>query len=228
LSDGRNVIPLAGAQDHKRVGDGDMGPNTGGMGAYSPAPVLTAAREAQAMDLFIRPTVQEFARRGLSYMGVIYLGLMITKQGPKLVEYNCRFGDPEAQVLVPRLKGDLLTALLAARDGVLSGFDLRWRDEAALTVVMASKGYPGTYEKGHEISGLKEAAALAGITLFHAGTEARDGKILAVGGRVLDVTAVGKNVAEARERAYRAVSLIHWEGCFFRKDIGWRALRAPA
>jgi phosphoribosylamine---glycine ligase len=225
LSDGKTVIPLAGAQDHKRVGDGDTGLNTGGMGAYSPAPVLTAALETQAMDVFIRPTMAAFARRGLSYMGVIYLGLMITKDGPKLVEYNCRFGDPEAQVLMPRLKGDLLTALLAARDGVLSDFDLRWRDEAALTVVMASKGYPGSYEKGHEIFGLDEAGSLPGVTIFHAGTEKRGGKVLAVGGRVLDVTAVGKNVAEAQARAYAAVSRIHWQGSFFRRDIGWRALR---
>jgi phosphoribosylamine--glycine ligase len=150
---------------------------------------------------------------------------MITKDGPKLVEYNCRFGDPEAQVLMPRLKSDLLTALIAARDGVLSGFDLRWRDEAALTVVMASKGYPGAYEKGHEIFGLDEAASLPGVTIFHAGTEKRDGKTLAVGGRVLDVTATGKNVAEAKERAYQAASRIHWQGSFYRSDIGWRALK---
>jgi phosphoribosylamine---glycine ligase len=224
LSDGKNVIPLAGAQDHKRVGDGDTGPNTGGMGAYSPAPVLTPVLENQAMDIFIRPTVAAFAKRGLSYMGVIYLGLMITRDGPKLVEYNCRFGDPEAQVLMPRLKSDLLTALIAARDGVLSDFDLRWREDVALTVVMASKGYPGTYEKGHEIFGLDQAASLPGVTIFHAGTERRDGKTLAVGGRVLDVTATGKDVAEARARAYEAVSRIHWQGSFFRNDIGWRAL----
>ena len=225
LSDGKNVIALAGAQDHKRVGDGDTGPNTGGMGAYSPAPVLTQALENLAMDIFIRPTVAAFAKRGLSYMGVIYLGMMITKDGPKLVEYNCRFGDPEAQVLMPRLKSDLLTALIAARDGVLSDFELRWRDEAARTVVMASKGYPGAYEKGHEIFGLDEAASLPGVTIFHAGTEKRDGKILAVGGRVLDVTATGKDVAEAQTRAYEAVSRIHWHGSFFRTDIGWRALK---
>ncbi|HKD48354.1 MAG TPA: phosphoribosylamine--glycine ligase [Rhizomicrobium sp.] len=225
ISDGKTVIPMAGAQDHKRVGDGDTGPNTGGMGAYSPAPVLPQTMESQAMDVFIRPTVAEFARRGLPYMGVMFLGLMITKDGPKLVEYNCRFGDPEAQVLMPRLKSDLLTALLAARDGVLSGFDLRWRDEAALTVVMASKGYPGSYEKGHEIFGLDEAASLPGVTIFHAGTERRDGRILAVGGRVLDVTAIGKDVAEARARAYEAVSRIHWQGSFFRTDIGWRAFK---
>ncbi|HEY2837453.1 MAG TPA: phosphoribosylamine--glycine ligase, partial [Rhizomicrobium sp.] len=229
LSDGKAVIPLAGAQDHKRVGDGDTGPNTGGMGAYSPAPVLTPALEAQAMNVFIRPTVEAFARKGLTYVGVLYLGLMITKSGPKLVEYNCRFGDPEAQVLMPRLKSDLLTALLAARDGVLSDFDLRWRDEAALTVVMASKSYPGAYEKGHEIFGLDAAQSLPGITLFHAGTELQGGKIVAVGGRVLNVTALGKDVAEAQARAYAAVSRIHWEGSFHRSDIGWRALkRQPA
>jgi len=225
LSDGKTVIPLAGAQDHKRVGDGDTGPNTGGMGAYSPAPVLTLGLEAQAMDIFVRPTVEAFARKGLSYVGVLYLGLMITKNGPKLVEYNCRFGDPEAQVLMPRLKSDLLTALLAARDGVLSGFDMRWKDDAALTVVMASKGYPGAYEKGHEIFGLDAAASLPGVTLFHAGTERRDGKIVAVGGRVLNVTATGKDIAEAQARAYDAVSRIHWDGSFHRTDIGWRALK---
>jgi phosphoribosylamine--glycine ligase len=224
LSDGTNVIPLAGAQDHKRVGDGDTGPNTGGMGAYSPAPVLTQALEAVAMEKFIKPTVSAFARRGMPYMGVLYLGLMIGRDGPKLVEYNCRFGDPECQVLMPRLKSDLLTALLAARDGGLGALDLRWRDEAALTVVMASKGYPGAYEKGHVISGLDEAAALPGVTVFHAGTQRRGGDIVAVGGRVLDVTAIGENVEEAQALAYEAVKRIHWHGCFYRNDIGWRAL----
>ena len=225
LSDGVNVIPLAGAQDHKRVGDGDTGPNTGGMGAYSPAPVLTPALEKMAMEQFIKPTVAAFAERGLTYMGVLYLGLMITKSGPKLVEYNCRFGDPEAQVLLPRLKSDLLAALLAARDGTLDKLSLEWRDETALTVVMASGGYPGTYEKGHAISGLEDAAKLPGVTVFHAGTEKRDGKILAVGGRVLDVTAIGKDVAEARARAYAAAEKISWKTSFYRRDIGWRALK---
>jgi phosphoribosylamine--glycine ligase len=225
LSDGVNVIPLAGAQDHKRVGDGDTGPNTGGMGAYSPAPVLTPALEKIAMARFIEPTVTAFKERGLTYMGVLYLGLMITKSGPKLVEYNCRFGDPEAQVLLPRLKSDLLAALLAARDGTLDKLSLEWRDETALTVVMASAGYPGTYEKCREIFGLEDAAKLPGVTVFHAGTEKRDGKILAVGGRVLDVTATGKDVAEARARAYAAVERISWKTSFYRKDIGWRALK---
>jgi phosphoribosylamine--glycine ligase len=226
LSDGVHVIPLAGAQDHKRVGDGDVGPNTGGMGAYSPAPVLTPALEKAAMEQFIKPTVAAMAVRGLPYMGVIYLGLMITKSGPKLVEYNCRFGDPEAQVLLPRLKSDLLPALLAARDGALDKISLEWSNAVALTVVMASGGYPGTYEKGHEISGLEDAARLPGVIVFHAGTERRDGKIAAVGGRVLDITALGKDVAEAKTRAYAAVEKISWRTSFYRSDIGWRALKS--
>ena len=224
LSDGETVIPLAGAQDHKRVFDGDKGPNTGGMGAYSPAPVLSPAMEALAMDRFIRPTVMAMQAKGIRYMGVMYLGLMFTKDGPKLVEYNCRFGDPECQVQMVRLKSDLLTALVAMRDGMLKDIDLRWSDEVALTVAMASKGYPGPYEKGHVISGLEEAARLPGVQIFHAGTERRDGQIVAVGGRVLSVTATGKTVAEAQSRAYAAVNTIHWEGCFSRRDIGWRAL----
>jgi phosphoribosylamine--glycine ligase len=222
LSDGTNVIPLAGAQDHKRVGDGDTGPNTGGMGAYSPAPVLTPALEQVAMEQFIKPTVAAMKAKGMPYLGVLYLGLMITKQGPKLVEYNARFGDPECQVLMPRLKSDLLTALVAARDGKLT--PLEWRDDVALTVVMASRGYPGSYEKGHVITGLDEAAQLPGITIFQAGTEKRGSDIVAVGGRVLNVTALGKDVAQAQARAYDAVKRIHWDGAFCRSDIGWRAL----
>jgi phosphoribosylamine--glycine ligase len=224
LSDGTNVIALAGAQDHKRVGDGDTGPNTGGMGAYSPAPVLPPSLEQVAMDRFIKPTMAAMAARGMPYMGVLYLGLMITKDGPKLVEYNCRFGDPEAQVLLPRLENDLLAALLAAREGTLDALDLRWTNDVALTVVMASKGYPGSYEKGHVITGLEAAATLPGVTIFHAGTEKRGDGIVAVGGRVLDITAKGRDVAEARARAYAAVAKIHWDGAFTRSDIGWRAL----
>lgn len=224
LCDGETAVPLAGAQDHKRVFDGDKGPNTGGMGAYSPAPVLTPAMEHVAMERFIRPTVAALKAKNIRYMGVMYLGLMFTKEGPKLVEYNCRFGDPECQVLMVRLKSDLLTALLAARDGMLNEIDLRWRDDPALTVVMASKGYPGNYEKGHVINGLVDAARLPGVQIFHAGTEKRDGRIVAVGGRVLNVTATGRSVAEAQARAYAAVDAIHWDGCFSRRDIGWRAL----
>jgi len=223
LSDGVHVIALGGAQDHKRVGDGDTGPNTGGMGAYSPAPVLTPELEQAAMETFIKPTVAAMAAKGLPYMGVLYLGLMITKQGPKLVEYNARFGDPECQVLMPRLKSDLLAALLAARDGKLG--PLEWSQEVALTVVMASKGYPGTYEKGQVITGLEEAAKLPGVTVFHAGTARRGETIVAAGGRVLNVTALGKTVAEAQARAYAAVDLIKWDGAFCRRDIGWRALK---
>ncbi|HWD49468.1 MAG TPA: phosphoribosylamine--glycine ligase [Rhizomicrobium sp.] len=224
LSDGENVIPLAGAQDHKRAFDGDKGPNTGGMGAYSPAPVLPPALEQIAIDKFIKPTVAAMAERGRRYAGVLFLGLMITKDGPKLVEYNCRFGDPETQVLVMRLKSDLLTALIAMRDGQLHNLDLRWSDETALTVVMASKGYPGSYDKGHVITGLEAAAAIPGVQVFHAGTERRNGNIVAVGGRVLNVTAAGKTVAEAQSRAYQAVDLIKWDGAFYRRDIGWRAI----
>ena len=224
LCDGETVIPLVGAQDHKRAFDGDKGPNTGGMGAYSPAPVLPPSLEEVAMERFIKPTAAAMAERGRVYQGVMYLGLMITADGPKLVEYNCRFGDPECQVMMMRLKSDLLTALIAMRDGQLHHLDLRWRDDAALTVVMASNGYPGDYEKGTEIRNLADAAALPGVQIFHAGTERRDGILLANGGRVLNVTALGHDVAEARARAYAAVDRIDWPEGFCRRDIGWRAL----
>ena len=224
LTDGEHILPLASAQDHKRVFDGDQGPNTGGMGAYSPAPVLTPALEREVMARIIRPTVDAMRVRGTPYQGVLYAGLMITSEGPKLIEYNCRFGDPECQVLVLRMKSDLLTALMAARDGVLETFDLRWFNEAALTVVMASNGYPGVYKKGSEIRGLAEAAKVEGVEIFHAGTEARDGRIVATGGRVLSVSATGKTVREAQSRAYEAIARIDWPGGFCRKDIGWRAI----
>ena len=226
LVDGTHALPLATAQDHKRVGDGDTGPNTGGMGAYSPAPVMTPALVRRAMDEIILPTVRGMAARGTPFRGVLYAGLMITADGPKLIEYNTRFGDPETQVLVMRLKSDLLAALLAASDGVLGTFDLRWSDDVALTVVMASKGYPGAYEKGTEIRGLDAAGAVEGVEIFHAGTELRDGRLLATGGRVLNVTARGRTVAEAQARAYAAIDLIDWPGGFCRRDIGWRALAA--
>lgn len=225
LVDGEHVLPLATAQDHKRVGEGDQGPNTGGMGAYSPAPVMTDELITRTMDEIIKPTVAEMARRGTPFRGVLFAGLMITDEGPKLIEYNVRFGDPEAQVLMPRLKSDLLPALLAAADGVLDRFDLRWHDTVALTVVLAANGYPGTPEKGTEIKGIDTASAIEGVTIFHAGTTRDDtGRILANGGRVLNVTAVGKTVREARDRAYEAVGCIDWPGGFCRSDIGWRAL----
>ncbi|HWV82844.1 MAG TPA: phosphoribosylamine--glycine ligase [Hyphomicrobiaceae bacterium] len=226
LVDGAHALPLATAQDHKRVGDGDTGPNTGGMGAYSPAPVMTPALVQRTMDEIILPTVRGMAARGMPFRGVLYAGLMITAEGPKLIEYNTRFGDPETQVLMMRLKSDLLAALLAATDGVLGTFDLRWSDDVALTVVMASKGYPGAYEKGTEIRGLDAAGAVEGVEIFHAGTERRDGRLLATGGRVLNVTARGRTVAEAQARAYAAIDRIDWPGGFCRRDIGWRALAA--
>jgi phosphoribosylamine---glycine ligase len=224
LTDGEHVLPLAGAQDHKRAFDHDKGPNTGGMGAYSPAPVLTADVAEKTMAKIIRPTIAAMKGRGTPYMGVLYAGLMIKDGEPKLIEYNCRFGDPECQVLMMRLKSDLATALLAARDGVLDRLDLRWHDEAALTVVMATNGYPGDYKKGSVIEGVDKAAALADVEIFHAATKADSGRLLADGGRVLDVTARGKTVAEAQKRAYQAVDLIRWPDGFCRSDIGWRAV----
>jgi phosphoribosylamine--glycine ligase len=224
LTDGTHVLALAGAQDHKRAFDGDEGPNTGGMGAYSPAPVLTPDIERKVMARIVQPTVDAMRARGMLYQGALYAGLMIKDGEPRLIEYNCRFGDPECQVLMPRLKSDLLSALIAARDGVLGTFDLRWRNDAALTVVMAAKGYPGAYEKGSEIRGLDDAARVEGVEIFHAGTIAREGRIFANGGRVLNVCALGRNVREAQARAYEAVSRIDWPGGFYRRDIGWRAV----
>lgn len=224
LTDGEHVLPLTGAQDHKRAFDGDQGPNTGGMGAYSPAPVLTQDVIDKTMNRIVKPSVAAMAERGTPYMGVLFAGLMIKNGEPCLIEYNCRFGDPETQVLVTRLKSDLATALIAARDRVLNAIDLRWHDDAALTVVMAAKGYPGDYAKGSEIRGLDEAAKQGGVQIFHSGTAHRDGKIVAAGGRVLSVTATGKNVAEAQKRAYAAVDLIDWPQGFCRRDIGWRAI----
>jgi phosphoribosylamine---glycine ligase len=224
LCDGDTAIALASAQDHKRVGDGDTGPNTGGMGAYSPAPVMTRAMEQRVMDEIINPTVRALKAMGAPYKGVLFAGLMITKDGPQLIEYNVRFGDPETQVLTLRLTSDLVPALMAARDGQLKNFDLRWSDDAALTVVMAAKGYPGPYQKGTVIEGLDAAAKLDGVELFHAGTRADSGKVLANGGRVLNVSARGKSVREAQQRAYAAVDLIKWPEGFCRRDIAWRAI----
>jgi phosphoribosylamine--glycine ligase len=224
LCDGETAIPLASAQDHKRVGDGDKGPNTGGMGAYSPAPIMTEAMNKRVMDEIIYPTVRALARAGAPYKGVFFAGLMITKDGPKLIEYNVRFGDPECQVLMLRMMSDLVPALLAARDGQLKNFDLRWHPDAALTVVMAAKGYPGNYDKGSVIEGLDVAAQVEGVEIFHAGTKADGAKILANGGRVLNVCARGKTVREAQTRAYQAVDRIKWPEGFCRRDIGWRAI----
>ena len=224
LVDGSHALPLIAAQDHKRAFDGEKGPNTGGMGAYSPAPVMTPEMVQRTMDEIIWPTVRGMTARGTPFKGVLFAGLMITADGPKLIEYNVRFGDPETQVLMLRLKSDLLPALVATADGVLRSFDLRWHDDAALTVVMASKGYPGNHAKNTEIRGLDAAAAVEGVEIFHAGTARAGGKLLATGGRVLNVSARGKTVREAQKRAYEAVSKIDWPGGFYRSDIGWQAL----
>ena len=224
LVDGKSVLSLGAAQDHKQVFDGDKGPNTGGMGAYAPAPVMTPAMMDRVMSDIIQPTVAGLAQRGTPFQGVLFAGLMITSEGLKLIEYNVRFGDPECQVLMMRLKSDFLAALLATADGVLANFDLRWHDEAALAVVMAAEGYPGTPRKGTEIRGLDAAGDLPAVQIFHAGTR-RDGeRILADGGRVLNVAARGRTVGEASRRAYEAVDRIDWPEGFCRRDIGWRAI----
>ena len=226
ICDGSHVLMLDSAQDHKAVFDGDKGPNTGGMGAYSPAPIMDDELAEAALKTIIEPTVVAMQAEGCSYKGVLYAGLMVMDSGPRLLEYNVRFGDPECQVLLTRLMSDVLPALIASADGVLDSFDLRWYDEAALTVVMASEGYPGDYEKGTEIKGIDTAMdADDAVTVFHAGT-GRDeiGKLLATGGRVLNVTARGASVKEAQTRAYAAVDRIDWPKGFCRRDIGWRAV----
>jgi phosphoribosylamine--glycine ligase len=224
LCDGTTAIPLASAQDHKRAFDNDQGPNTGGMGAYSPAPVMTTEMTKRTMSEIVEPTLRAMAAMGSPYKGVLFAGLMITKDGPKLIEYNVRFGDPETQVLMLRLMSDLVPALMAARDGVLKSFDLRWYDDAALAVVMAANGYPGDYKKGTAIEGLDDAAKVEGAQIFHAGTKSDDGRILANGGRVLNVCGMGRTVAEAQQRAYAAVDQIKWPDGFCRRDIGRRAV----
>jgi phosphoribosylamine--glycine ligase len=224
LCDGETAIPFGSAQDHKRVFDGDRGPNTGGMGAYSPAPIMTPELTRRTMDEIVLPTVRAMKAMGAPYRGVLYAGLMIAQSGPKLIEYNVRFGDPECQVLMLRLMSDLIPALLACCDGALKTFDLRWFPDPALTVVMAAKGYPGSYAKGSAIEGLDAAAAIEGVEIFHAGTMASGGRILAHGGRVLNICACGKTVREAQARAYQAVDRIRWADGFCRRDIGWRAI----
>jgi phosphoribosylamine---glycine ligase len=224
LCDGVDVLALASAQDHKRVGEGDTGPNTGGMGAYSPAPIMTAHLVQRTMDEIIKPTVAAMAKRGTPFKGVLFAGLMITSKGPELIEYNVRFGDPETQVLMVRLKSDVLAALIATADGVLASFDVRWHNEAALTVVLAANGYPGPPQRGTEIRGLAKASAMPGVEIFHAGTKLIGDTLVADGGRVLSVTARGVSIAEAKARAYAAVDQIDWPGGFCRRDIGWRAI----
>ncbi|MGI9493510.1 MAG: phosphoribosylamine--glycine ligase, partial [Geminicoccaceae bacterium] len=224
LIDGEQILAFGTAQDHKAVGEGDRGPNTGGMGAYSPAPCMTDALVEQTISNIIKPTIRGMIDEGTPYRGVLYAGLMITDQGPKLIEYNVRFGDPECQVLMPRLMTDFSTLLVAGTEGRLGDVDLRWRPVHCMTVVMAAKGYPGAYEKGSEIRGLDKARTVEGVTIFHAGTRIERGRVFAKGGRVLNVTAEGETLEQARDRAYRAINLIDWDGGFFRRDIGWRAL----
>ena len=223
LVDGENALPLVAAQDHKAVGDGDTGPNTGGMGAYSPASVVDEAMAKTIMKTIIEPTIRGMAADGIAYRGVLFAGLMITDAGPKLIEYNCRFGDPECQALMMRLKNDFLEVLEAAVKGELDQVELKWSSDAALTVVMAVNGYPGGYEKGSEIKGIEEAEA-NGAMVFHSGTKADGDKILADGGRVLSVTASAPSVAKAQAKAYDAVAKIDWPEGFCRSDIGWRAI----
>jgi phosphoribosylamine---glycine ligase len=224
LCDGEHALPLVGAQDHKRVFDGDKGPNTGGMGAYSPAPIFDQAMQTRTMDEIILPSVRAMAAEGMPFKGLLYAGLMIGSKGPRLIEYNCRFGDPECQVLMMRLKSDILPALIASAEGGLKHFDLRWSDDMALTIVMAAEGYPDAYEKGSEIRGLDMAGKVEGVQIFHAGTKPDGKRVLANGGRVLNVTAMAPTVEEARNRAYRAVDLIDWPEGFCRRDIAWRAV----
>ncbi len=225
LSDGENALPLISAQDHKRVFDGDKGPNTGGMGAYSPVAIMTPAMEKRALDEIVLPTIRAMKAMGCPYKGVLFAGLMITKDGPKLIEYNARFGDPETQVLMLRMQSDIVPALIASCDAQLKSFDLRWFKDAALTVVMAAKGYPGNYERGTEIKNLDAAEKIDGVEIFHAGTRADGGRILANGGRVLNVSAQGSSVSEAQARAYAAIDKIAWPEGFCRRDIGWQAIK---
>ncbi|MFC0406949.1 phosphoribosylamine--glycine ligase [Roseomonas elaeocarpi] len=225
LCDGEDAVPLAGAQDHKRVGDGDTGPNTGGMGAYSPAPAFTDALQDQVMARMIRPTLREMARRGTPFRGVLFAGLMLTAEGPKLIEYNVRFGDPECQTLMLRLQSDLLPVLLAASEGRLGEVQLDWSPDPAVVVVVAARGYPGAYVKNTVIGGLDAAAAVPGAVVFHAGTApGPDGTVLSTGGRVLGVAATAPDLRAARDAAYRAVDALRWPEGFCRRDIGWRAL----
>lgn len=228
ITDGVNVVPLAPAQDHKAIFDNDKGPNTGGMGAYSPAPIITPALQQEIMDTIMIPTVRAMEAEGRTYKGVLYAGLMISNGKPKVLEFNCRLGDPETQPIMMRLEDDLVDVLLAAVEGRLEGVSFKWTEKAAVCVVMSSKGYPGDYVKGSEIKGLDEAAKLPDVVVFHAGTAIKEGKVVTSGGRVLGVTALGAGIREAIDNAYRAVLKISWDGdgAYYRKDIGKKALKA--
>ena len=224
ICDGKTALPLGSAQDHKRVGDGDTGPNTGGMGAYAPAPVMTPEIVERTMRELIEPTMRGMAEIGAPFSGILFLGLMITKDGPKLIEYNTRFGDPECQVLMMRLNSDLLPLINSAVDGKLDEVSLDWKDQPALTVVMAAEGYPSNVKKGSVIRDLDNLEGIDSVKVFHAGTAEKDGNIVANGGRVLNITAIAGTVAEAQAKAYDAVKRIDWPEGFYRSDIGWRAV----
>ncbi|MBI5493044.1 MAG: phosphoribosylamine--glycine ligase [Deltaproteobacteria bacterium] len=225
ITDGKTVLPLAPAQDHKAIYDNDKGPNTGGMGAYSPAPVITPALEREIMDSIMAPTVKAMEAEGRPYSGVLYAGVMICGGRPKVLEFNCRFGDPETQPILMRLEDDLFDVLMSAVEGKLSGRTLKWKDRPSVCVVMSARGYPGDYLKGSEIKGLDEAAKMPEVMVFHAGTSMKEGKVVTSGGRVLGVTALGADINEAIDNAYRAVNTISWEGAYFRRDIGKKALK---
>ena len=225
LVNGNNILPLVSAQDHKAVGDGDTGPNTGGMGAYSPAPIMNSLLEQKIIDEIITPTTNALIDQGSPYQGVLFAGLMITNEGPKLLEYNIRFGDPECQVLMRRLKSDLLSALIATCDNQLDNISLKWNDEKAIVVIMASNGYPGDYKKGTIIKNTSIAEKKDEIEIFHSGTQFKNEDLIASGGRVLGITATGKTVTEAHEKVYEAINEIKWPDGFYRKDIGWRAIK---
>lgn len=225
FSDGKNVLPMVPAQDYKRAYDNDEGLNTGGMGSYSPVPIVTPELYDTVIATVLKPTIQGLASEGIEYKGVIYAGLMITSEGPKVLEFNARFGDPETQAILPRLESDIIEPMLAVAAGDLTGVELKWTKDACITVVLASGGYPGDYVTGFEISGLEEAASNEGVSIFHAGTKLSDGKIVTSGGRVLNVSALGKDFAEAREKAYAAISKISFNGMHYRKDIALRAMK---
>ena len=225
ISDGESFIPLTSAQDHKRIGDGDIGLNTGGMGAYSPAPIMNKELEEKTINKIIKPTIKAMNDYGSPYIGILYAGLMIKDNEPKLIEYNVRFGDPECQVIIPRLENDLVELLVNVKEKNLDNYTLKWKENFAITVVLAAKGYPESYETGDEIKGLDAIDNINDVEIFHAGTKTKNNKIVTSGGRVLNINGYGKNLVDAKEKAYSLVKKINWSGCYYRKDIGWRALK---
>ena len=225
ISDGKSFIPLTSAQDHKRIGDGDTGLNTGGMGAYSPAPIMNKDLEEKTINKIIKPTIKAMNDYGSPYVGILYAGLMIKNNEPKLIEYNVRFGDPECQVIIPRLENDLVDLLINVKEKSLDNYTLRWKENFAITIVLAAKGYPESYKTGDEIKGLDTTDSIDDVEIFHAGTKNKDNKIVTSGGRVLNINGYGKNLVDAKEKAYNLVKKINWPGYYYRKDIGWRALK---